>query len=123
MTRLSHLRDVYATKGPFATAYLDATRTTETGNHEVELRWRALRAQLAEAGAPDGLLDEFEPIATSPTGVPGDATLVLVGAGSEVPYTSVLPTRLQERATYAPVPDLAPLALTLGQTLPYVLVH
>src|SRR4051794_18159982 len=123
MTRLSHLRDVYATKGPFATAYLDATRTTETGNHEVELRWRALREQLAEAGAPDDLLAAFEPIAVSPTGVPGDATVVLVGAGSEVVYSSTLPTRLPERASYAAVPDLAPLALALGQTLPYVLVH
>ncbi|NHC13363.1 baeRF2 domain-containing protein [Motilibacter deserti] len=123
MTRLSHLRDLYSAKGPFVTAYLDATRSTETGAHEVELRWRAQREQLAEAGAPDELLDALEPVATAPTGVPGDNTLVLVGAGTEVLFSSAVPGRIPERASYAPVPDLGPLALTLGQTLPYVLVH
>jgi len=123
MTRLSHLREIYAAEGPFATAYLDATRSTETGNREVELRWAAAKTQLAEQGAPEPVLALLEPIALAPTGVPGDTTLVLVANAEEVLYTSALPVRLPERVAWAPVPDLAPLAVALGRTAPYVLVH
>lgn len=123
MTRLTHLRDLYAAEGPFATAYLDATRTTETGEHEVELRWQALRSQLAEQGAPADALEAMEAVALRPTGVPGDATLVLVAAGGEVLHQSALPVRLPERASVGALPDLAPLAVAMGRTAPYVLVH
>ncbi len=37
--------------GPFATAYLDTTHTSESGAKEVELRWRALREELESRGA------------------------------------------------------------------------
>jgi len=123
MTRLSHLRELYAAEGPFATAYLDATRDTETGGHEVELRWAASKARLEEQGAPKAALELMEPVALAPTGVAGDTTLVLVANADELLYTSALPVRMPERSAWGPVPDLAPLAVALGRTEPYVLVH
>ncbi|RKS71388.1 hypothetical protein CLV35_3185 [Motilibacter peucedani] len=123
MTRLSQLRPLYEAEGPFATAYLDATRSTETGAHEVELRWAAIKDQLRAAGAPAGALEAMEPVALAPTRLAGDATLVLVADEQGLRYTSVLPVRAPERAAFGALPDLAPLVVALGRTAPYVLVR
>ncbi|RZS87127.1 hypothetical protein EV189_2550 [Motilibacter rhizosphaerae] len=123
MTRLSHLRALYDERGPLATVYLDSTRTTETGDHEVELRWAAQRAALEEAGAPRDVIEALEPSALRPTGVPGGTTTVLVGGADGLLFESVLPLRMPERASWALLPDLAPLVVALGRTAPYVLVH
>src|SRR6266536_2114942 len=47
---------LYEHAGPFATAYLDASRAKERGAEEVRLRWQALRGELAAAGADDATL-------------------------------------------------------------------
>ena len=46
---LSFLTPLYETPGPVASVYLDTTRAEESGAQEIELRWRAARAELAEA--------------------------------------------------------------------------
>jgi hypothetical protein len=39
-----HIASLYEFTGPFVTVYLDATRSTETGQHEVDVRWRDVSA-------------------------------------------------------------------------------
>lgn len=48
----SWLRYLYEAdeSGPFATVYLDASRTDEAGGREIQLRWRRARDHLAEQG-------------------------------------------------------------------------
>lgn len=74
-TRLS---DVYSHGGPFVTVYLDATRSTESGAHEVATRWRDVREQL---DAPDASLDAIEAGIEADASSPGRHGLVLVAAG------------------------------------------
>ena len=38
---------------PYASVYLDTSRDRQNAPREIELRWRALRAELADAGADD----------------------------------------------------------------------
>lgn len=123
MTRLSHLREIYSGPGPFATVYLDATRTTESGAHEVELRWNALTARLSEAGAGASVLERMRESALAPTGLPGEVSLVLVATADALLLAAPLPVRLAERADWGALPDLAPMAVALGRTAAYVLVH
>ena len=46
--RLSHLRAVYESDGPFATAYVRTTREAATAGRQVELRARHVAAALTE---------------------------------------------------------------------------
>lgn len=47
---LDFLRPLFTHRGPWVSVYLDATRASENGDHEVALRWRALREQLTRGG-------------------------------------------------------------------------
>ena len=116
------LSDIYRRPGPFATVYLDATRSTESGAHEVELRWRSLRETLAGQGAPSAELDAIE-AALGADEAPGRHGRALIAAGGEVLLDDVLgdpPAR--EEARFAPLPHVMPyLAQTAGR-VPYLLV-
>lgn len=106
--QLSALKDLYSHSGPFATAYLDASRDTETGAHEVDLRWRALRDRLLEAGADAATLEAMDAVVDADRS-PGKHGLAVVAAEGQVLFdatTPVPPSR--ELAAYSPVPHLMP---------------
>src|SRR5919112_1540935 len=50
---LSYLRPLFDRPGPWASVHLDATRAEENAEHQIELRWRALRTDLARQGGDD----------------------------------------------------------------------
>src|SRR5215207_11344020 len=91
MIRLDTLSTLLATPGPYATAYLDANRAEELGPQRVELRWRALRAALAEQGADGATLDAMEAAVGGHADVTGAHGQLLVGAGGELRYDVALP--------------------------------
>lgn len=103
------LAETYAHHGPFATVYLDATRSTENGAREVEARWKELRAELAGHGAPDATLDALEGAIAGDAGTPGRHGLVAVAAEGELCLSAVLrdpPAR--STARLSPLPHLLP---------------
>lgn len=51
------MRDIAQRRGPFVSLYIDATHDTEDANQQDELRWRAVREQLTDAGAPAPMVD------------------------------------------------------------------
>lgn len=57
---LDALRTLYEQEGPFATVYLESRSPAADAEHQVRLRWDALRQQLAEAGAPEGALGAID---------------------------------------------------------------
>ncbi|HEY6749406.1 MAG TPA: Vms1/Ankzf1 family peptidyl-tRNA hydrolase [Mycobacteriales bacterium] len=122
MIRLDTLTGLLATPGPFATAYLDATRSKELGPQEVDKRWRALRAELAEQGADEATLAAMDDAVGGHPDVPGDHGQVLVGAGGRLLYDIALPeVPRRETASWSPLPDLMPALAQLGARVPYVL--
>ena len=54
---LNFLRPLYDRSGTWVSVYLDATRADESGGHEVELRWQALRDRLLGQGADQATVD------------------------------------------------------------------
>lgn len=122
---LSWLRHLYETdeSGPFATVYLDASRTDEAGGQEVQLRWRRARDHLAEQGAPASLLDRLEESALEPTGEGGPHGRALIGAGGSVLLNRVLPRPpARETASWSPLPHVMQLVRQEAYVVPYVLL-
>lgn len=58
--QLSALRPIYDAETPIATVYLQSQSPTPEAEHEVTLRWRSLRTQLADAGAHQETLDALD---------------------------------------------------------------
>ena len=70
--------------GPFATVYLDATRSVEAGDKDVAGRWKAVRRTLAQQGAPAEVLDAVEDAALRPIRRPGTRGRVIIADGGGV---------------------------------------
>jgi hypothetical protein len=114
----AELTALYEHQGPFATVYLDATRGTETGGHEVELRLRGLADWLRGKGADDATLDALREATLADAHVGGPHGLALVARDGAVRLAVTLPDPpLREFADWAPLPHLAPL---LAQSRPRI---
>jgi hypothetical protein len=122
MLRLDTLSDLATAPGPYAVAYLDATRAKELGPQEVDKRWRALRGSLAEQGADEATLDAMEAAVGGHPDVPGPHGQALVGAGGRLVGDFVLPGPPRRETTrWSPLPHLMPLVAQLAPVVPYVL--
>ncbi|MGO3485468.1 MAG: hypothetical protein ACTINV_15395, partial [Cellulosimicrobium funkei] len=76
--KIDWLKPLLGHPGPFATVYIDATRANEAGDREVENRWKGVRRQLHQEGAPDAVLDDLEEVVLRPTRVGGTHGRVLI---------------------------------------------
>jgi hypothetical protein len=113
---------LYDHAGPFATAYLDATRATERGPEGVRLQWRALRGELSAAGADEATLTGLD-AAVDDDWTPGEHGHVLVGAGGETLLNATLPKApIHPRARWAPLPHVMPYLAQLGPRIAHVVV-
>jgi hypothetical protein len=108
---------------PVATVYLDSSHNTAAAADEIDLRWRAARRSLADAGTDEPTLDALAAAAGRHREQPGPQGQVLVAAGGDVRLDSLLPRPpRRETARWAPLPHLMPLLAQLSPVVPYVLV-
>ncbi|GIF62009.1 hypothetical protein Ais01nite_00440 [Asanoa ishikariensis] len=120
---LSYLRPIYAQPGPWASVYLDASRSDANGEHEVALRWQALADRLAAQGADQPTIDVIGDTLTNyPTqqGRYGLAAFARAGRVALVEPMNAPPA--VEEATYAELPHAMPLVAFRGEDIPYVRV-
>lgn len=117
------LRDVYTHGGPFATVYLDASRDSEKAPHELTLRWRSVRGELAAKGADEPTLTALEAALLERVDAPGRHGRILVGTEGSVVLDRPLP---QPPATpvadWAPLPDVMPYVAAMSTEVPRVVV-
>jgi hypothetical protein len=119
---MNELTGLYRHESPFTTIYLDATRATESGEHEIELRWRALRGELTEHNAPEADVTTLEAFVLAEREV-GDAGLVAVASHGAVVFDDRLPRPpLRPLACSAPLPYLMPYLAQRGPRVPYLVV-
>jgi release factor family 2 len=119
---MQELASIYSNSGPFSTVYLDDTRSTEHGAHEVELRWRALRESLEQQGCDEPDLAALDEVIGENRGT-GASGLVLVAAGKEVVFRDRLPRPpRRDEALLAPLPHLLPYLAQRGPRVPYLVV-
>ncbi len=103
--KIDWLKPLLGHPGPFATVYVDATRANEAGYREVENRWKGVRRELHQQGAPDAVLDDLEEVVLRPTRVAGPHGRVLIADETGVLVDRVLrepPTTTQGRWDQVP---------------------
>jgi len=117
---LGFLRPLYDATGDCVSVYLDTDRTHENALEAIELRWRAARQRLAEAGADPPSLDAAAAVMAGPGEARGYAVFARDGA---VAFTGTLdaPPR-REIARFAPLPHVMPLLAQRRPPIPHVRV-
>lgn len=119
------LAELYRSEAPLVTVYADASEDTNDPHRTRELRRRALREELAAAGAPNSDLDIIDEILSRPSHVGGPVSHFLVLRGGEVLLQELLPgqPRAEHAVSYGLVPGLLPLIAHRPRDLSYVVVE
>jgi hypothetical protein len=121
--KLDFLRPLVDRPGPWASVYLDASRAHENADHEIDLRWRALRSALAEQGCDDKTIEATEAALRSHPYQPGRYGLAIFAHSGEVAVVETLPAPPPSDEAYVgPLPHLMPLIAQRGEEVPYVRV-
>ncbi len=118
---LDDLSDVFERPGPFATVYLGTDPHVENAEQRSQQRWGSLRAQLADAGAPDGCLDAIEELA-GVAHLVGEALAVVADQSGVLAVHHLDRPLDQDRCRWGPLPDLVPLLRWRQDQVPFVLV-
>jgi hypothetical protein len=120
---LSALRSAAELYGDVLTAYVDVSRTTETGAQEVEMRVDNVRRELIEAGAGEELVDTVTGRLLEPTGHGGEAARALVAHDGKLVTDMVLASAVPGHQHLGPVAHLLGLARALAEDVRYALVR
>ena len=106
--RAPDLADVVLTSGLFATVELTTEQAVDNAAQLEDMRWRALRTSLAEAGAPDGVLEAIDGL-IGERHLDGNGFTVVATAGGILLAESPPGPPGREAARWAPLPWLIPL--------------
>jgi hypothetical protein len=120
---LSTLRPAAELFGDVVTAYVDTSRTTETGAQEVEMRVDNLRRELLGAGAAEGLVDRVAARVLEPTGHGGESSRVLVAQGDRLVVDMVLAGSVPGHQHHGPVAHLLELARAMADDVRFAVVR
>jgi Bacterial archaeo-eukaryotic release factor family 2 len=121
--KLDFLKPLFDQPGPWACVYLDATRAGENADHEVELRWRALRTRLAAQGADESTLNAVAEAVENHPSEAGRYGLAVFARQGAVAMIETLPAPPpSDEAWWSPLPHAMPLVAQRGEDVPYVRV-
>lgn len=118
---MTHLQlDLGHERGPFASLYLDTRADFEEAPKQIELRWRGLRAQLENDGAPGSVLSRLDE-AVEGAHREGDG-FVAVANEDKVLLRRHLATPVADAAHWGPGAHLVPLLEWHQDNPPYAVV-
>ncbi|XVQ09158.1 Vms1/Ankzf1 family peptidyl-tRNA hydrolase [Spirillospora sp. CA-255316] len=121
---LSFLKPLYSRPGPYASVYADLTRNTEDAGKAVELRWRALHAELEAQGAPRPTLRAVERAVDEELGRRRSEGLIIFAAGDEVVFSERLGHAPRTSlARVSPLPHVMPYLADRGERFPHLVAH
>lgn len=113
--RAAALQSMYESTGPFATAYLEPTPPDANAEASLELRWRALAAELTEAGADSATVRAMtESALARRSGKQLESGAVLVARNGRVLFEDGLDSAPgssavgADRARWSALPELGP---------------
>ena len=118
---LDDLDPVFERSGPFATVYLSTDRHLDNAQQRSEQRWRAVRGQLEEQGAPESCLDAIEEV-VGPAHLVADELAVIADADGVIVLHHIDRQRDRDRFRWGPLPDVVPLLDWRQDDIPFVVV-
>jgi hypothetical protein len=119
----ARIAPTYDRPGPFVTVYLDATRSTENAEHEIEVRWRDVREELRRHGADEQSLEAIQEGIAGDVHTPGRHGLVLVAARGELCFADPFPgPPAQSTGRVAALPHLVPYLAQRATDVPHIVV-
>lgn len=119
--KLRFLRPLYSQVGDYVSVYLDTSRAHENAPEEVDLRWRAARQRLAEAGADGATLDAAGEVLADPgRAAPGRAVFARDGRVKLTAPLSGPPRR--EIARFSALPHVMPMLPQQQARVPHLRV-
>jgi len=121
--KLDHVRPLAENPGPWASVYLDASHDDQSRGHQVDLRWQALKASLAEQGCDQEIILAVENALHDQPQQPGRYGLAIFARAGEPPVVETLsaPPPADE-ATFGVLAHLMPLLAMRDEEIPYVRV-
>jgi hypothetical protein len=122
---VSFLEPALSAPGPFATVCADVSHTTENAATALDLRVRAIAANLEEQGAPEAVVAAvrerlLEGNDSGEAGALRGRALVVASDGSVVLDEALAATPLRELVEWSPQPDLVPVLRQLPGRIPHV---
>lgn len=121
--KLDFLRPLFERPGSWVSVYLDATRAEENADHEIDLRWRALRERLADRGTDAATLDAVADALRNHPYQPGRYGLAILAQRGDVALVETLSEPPAADAAYRePLPHVMPLIAQRSAEVPYVRV-
>lgn len=121
--KLDFLRPLVDRPGPWASIYLDASRSDESAEHELELRWRAVRTALTERGCDERTIVAAETAFQSHPYEPGQYGLAIFANSGGVAVVETLTSPPpSDDVSVGPLPHLMPWIVQRGEEVPYVRV-
>jgi hypothetical protein len=120
---LTDVAELLRRPGPYLSVYLGTEAAVENAAQHAEVRWKDLRRDLADAGAPEDLLDAVEPL-VGPAHLDGECLVVLASAsGGRPEVVEHFPDPpVGDLGRFGALPVLAPLVEWRQRTVPHLLV-
>lgn len=120
---LAFLRPLFDRPGSWVSVYLDATRSEQKADHEIDLRLRAMRERLVEKGADPVTIDAVEDTIRQRPFEHGRYGIAVFAQGTDVALVETLSVPPpSEDAFMEPLPHAMPLIAARGEEVPYVRV-
>ncbi|MEV6844437.1 Vms1/Ankzf1 family peptidyl-tRNA hydrolase [Actinoplanes sp. NPDC051411] len=120
---LDFLPPLFEHPGSWVSVYLDATRAEQNADHEIDLRWRALRERLAGRCADTATLDAVADEIRNHPYQPGRYGLAIFAQRGAVALAEALSAPpAADEAYLEPLPHVMPLIAQRGADVPYVRV-
>ena len=116
------LADLYTDAGLFATVFIDISKDTESGAHELDVRIKNAAGALMSAGAPAEVVTSVAERLAEDVDVPAPAGRIVVATGRGVLLDQTVHTEVATAAaTWEPLPDLAAWIASADRAVPHVL--
>jgi hypothetical protein len=120
---LSFLRPLYERPGPWASVVLDASHETEDAAKAFDLRWRAVRNELAARGTDEPTLAALENAILTHHPLPGRYGLAAFAARGEVVLIEPIAAAPRDHITaFGPLPHAMPLVAGYGEQVAWLRV-
>jgi hypothetical protein len=121
--KLDTLTALYSDPGPFASAYVEVSRTQEAGNRLAELQARAARDELVAQGAPEALAQQVADTLAESTHEGGTVSRCVVASERGVLLDELTQRhRAHPVAAYDVLPELGEWLADASLLVPHILV-